>query len=81
MYNTSNYEADRPLPTEKNKNMIGITKGKGKLGGGIMREVAVLRQRMYIQPAHNVPTTYPEGPLKVLTFGTSRGLSGDQHKN
>ena len=38
----------------KTKTLIGIIKGKGKLGGGIMGEVAVLRQRMYIQPAHNV---------------------------
>ena len=29
------------------------------------------------QPAHDVPRTYPQGPLKVLTSGTSRGPSGD----
>ena len=29
------------------------------------------------QPAHDVPGTSPEGPLKVLTSGTSRGPSGD----
>ena len=32
-------------------------------------------------PARDVPWTSPESPLKVVTFGTSRGLSGDQHKN
>ena len=29
------------------------------------------------QPAPDVPGTSPEGSLKVLTFGTSRGPSGD----
>ena len=29
------------------------------------------------QPARDVPWTSPEGPLKVLTSGTSRGPSGD----
>ena len=29
------------------------------------------------QPARDVPGTSPEGPLKILTSGTSRGPSGD----
>ena len=29
------------------------------------------------QPERDVPGTSPEGPLKVLTSGTSRGPSGD----
>ena len=29
------------------------------------------------QPARDVPWTFPEGPLKVLTSKTSRELSGD----
>ena len=29
------------------------------------------------QPAHNIQRTSPEGPLKVLTSGTYRRLSGD----
>ena len=33
------------------------------------------------QPTHDVPGTSPEGPLKVLTSGTYRQLSGDQYKN
>ena len=28
------------------------------------------------QPSRDVPGTSPEGPLKVLTSGTSRGPSG-----
>ena len=33
------------------------------------------------QPPRDVPGTSPEGPLKVVTSGTSRGLLGDQQKN
>ena len=29
------------------------------------------------RPAHGVPGTFSEGPLKILTFGTYRGPSGD----
>ena len=29
------------------------------------------------KPAHDVPGTYPEGPLKVLTSRTNKGPSGD----
>ena len=32
------------------------------------------------QPARNIPGTSPEGPLKVLTSGTSKGLLGDPQK-
>ena len=31
------------------------------------------------QPARNVPGTSPKGPLKVVTSGTSKGLSGDSY--
>ena len=34
-------------------------------------------QQYCSQPARDVPRTSPEGPLKVLTSGTSRGPSGD----
>ena len=29
------------------------------------------------KPAHNIPRTFPESPLKVLTSGTYRAPSGD----
>ena len=41
----------------------------------------LLAQTDVTQPARDVPGTSPEGPLKVLTSGTSRGLLEDQHKN
>ena len=31
----------------------------------------------FSRPALNIPGTFPEDPLKVLTFGTSRLYSGD----
>ena len=43
--NKSNNEPDRPLHIGKTKKGIGIM--KDKLGGGIMKEFVVLRQRMY----------------------------------
>ena len=44
-FDTSNYECDRPLPTEKNKKVIGFM--KDELGGNIMTEFVVLRPKTY----------------------------------
>ena len=39
-FDTSNYECDRPLPTEKNKKVIGLMKGglggRGRLGQNLL---------------------------------------------
>ena len=40
-FNTSNYEVDRPLPTGKNKKVIGLM--KDELGGKIITEFVTLR--------------------------------------
>ena len=44
-FDTSNYECDRPLPTGKNKKVIGLM--KDKLGGKIMTEFVALRPKTY----------------------------------
>ena len=44
-FDTSNYEVNRPLPTEKNKKVIGLM--KDKLGGKIITEFVTLRPKTY----------------------------------
>ena len=44
-FDTSNYECDRPLPTGKNKKVIGLM--KGELGGRIITEFVTLRPKIY----------------------------------
>ena len=44
-FNTSNYEVNRPLPTEKNKKVIGLK--KDELGGKIITEFVTLRPKTY----------------------------------
>ena len=45
-FDTSNYEVNRPLPTGKNKKVIGLM--KDELGGKIMTEFVALRQNLFI---------------------------------
>ena len=44
-FDTSNYEVDRPLPTGKNKKVIGLM--KDELGGRIIMEFVTLRPKTY----------------------------------
>ena len=44
-FDTSNYECDRPLPTRKNKKVIGLM--KDELGGRIITEFVTLRPKTY----------------------------------
>ena len=44
-FDASNYEVDRPLPTGKNKTVIGLM--KDELGGRIMTEFITLRPKAY----------------------------------
>ena len=44
-FDTSNYEVNRPLPTGKNKKLIGLM--KNELGGKIMIEFAALEPKTY----------------------------------
>ena len=45
IFDTSNYECDRPLPAGKNKKVIGLM--KDELGGKIMTEFVALRPKTY----------------------------------
>ena len=45
IFDTSNYECNRPLPTGKNKKVIGLM--KDKLRGKIMTEFVALRPKTY----------------------------------
>ena len=45
-FDTSNYEVDRPIPTGKNKKVIGLM--KDVLGGRIIREFVALRPKTYL---------------------------------
>ena len=45
-FDTSNYEADRPLPTGKNKKVIGLM--KDELGGRVIMEFVALRPKTYL---------------------------------
>ena len=44
-FDTSNYECDRPLPTGKNKKVIGLM--KNELGGKVITEFVTLRSKTY----------------------------------
>ena len=44
-FDTSNYEVNRPLPTGKNKKVIGLM--KDELGGNIRTELAALRPKTH----------------------------------
>ena len=44
-FDTSNYEVNRPLPTGKNKKVIGLV--KDELGGKIITEFVTLRPKTY----------------------------------
>ena len=44
-FDTSNYECDRPLPTGRNKKVIGLM--KEEVGGKIMTEFVSLRPKSY----------------------------------
>ena len=45
-FDTSNYEVNRPLPTGKNKKVIGLM--KDELGGKIITEFVILRPKTYL---------------------------------
>ena len=50
-FDTSNYEVNRPLPTGKNKKVIGLM--KDELGGKIITEFVTLRPKTYLYLINN----------------------------
>ena len=52
IFNTSNYEVERPLLKRKNKLVIGLV--KDELGRKIMKELVALRPNMYSYLMHDV---------------------------
>ena len=54
-FDTSHYECDRPLPTGKNKKVIGLM--KDELGGRIIRKFVASRPRTYLTAKGLDPTT------------------------
>ena len=50
-FDTSNYEVDRPLPTGKNKQVIGLM--RDELGGTIMTKFVALRPKTYSYITHD----------------------------
>ena len=50
-FDTSNYEAERPLPIGKNKKVIGLM--KNELGGEIITEFIALRPKTYFYLTDN----------------------------
>ena len=50
-FDTSNYELDRPLPTRKNKKVIGLM--KDELGGKIITKFVGLRAKLILGTLSN----------------------------
>ena len=50
-FDTSNYEVNRPLPTGKNKKIIGLM--KDELGGEIITDFVILRPKTYSYLTHD----------------------------
>ena len=50
-FDTSNYEVNRPLPTGKNKKVIGLM--KNELGGKTITEFVTLRPKTYLYSTDN----------------------------
>ena len=59
---TSNYEVDRPLPTGKNKKVIGLI--KDELNGRIMKEFVALRPKTYAYQIYDYNDDDDDNKLK-----------------
>ena len=67
-FDTSGYVDNRPLPTSKNKKVIGLM--KDELGGGIMKEFVSLRPKMYSYRVGNSKPKKCKGIKKCVVIKT-----------
>ena len=74
-FDISGYEADRPLPTGKNKKVIGLM--KDELGGKIMKEFISLRPKMY---SYRVGSDEPKKCKGVKKCIVKKTISFDDYK-
>ena len=76
-FDTSNFEVDRPLPTGKNKRVIGSI--KDELGGKIMTEFVALGPKTYSYLMHDGNTDKKAKWTKKCV--TKRRLKFNDYKN
>ena len=76
-FDTSNYEVDRPLPTGKNKKVIGLM--KDELGGKIIREFVALRPKTYSYLTHDCKENKKTKGTKKCVI--KRMIEFDDYKN
>ena len=74
-FDTSGYVDNRPLPTGKNKKVIGLM--KDELGGEIMKEFVSLRPKIYSYRVGNVEPKKCKGIKKCVVKKT---ISFDDYK-
>ena len=75
-FNTSGYVDDRPLPTGKNKKVIGLM--KDELGGKVMKEFISLRPKMY---SYRVGKTEPKKCKGIKKCVVKKIITFDDYKN
>ena len=76
-FDTSNFEIERPLPTGKNKKVIGLM--KDELGGQIMKEFVGLRAKTYSYLKDNNDEDKKSKGTKKCVI--KRNLKFQDHKN
>ena len=74
-FDTSGYVNNRPLPTGKNKKVIGLM--KDELGGKIMKEFVSLRPKMY---SYRVGNTEPKKCKGIKKCVVKKMITFDDYK-
>ena len=74
-FDTSGYVDNRPLPTGKNKKVIGLI--KDELGGEIMKEFVSLRPKMY---SYRVANSEPNKCKGIKKCVVKKAIAFDDYK-